>query len=754
MENLRFEPVFDSYLLATILAILLFGSLVIHPSFRKLTRNRQRVLTACRCGAVLLIVLGLFRPVWVYRTDSRETPVVVFLLDVTRSMLLPDASGKGTRWEAQQDLLAKCRAATRRFDDFEFQYYAYDRQANDVSNGVYPKKPTGDSTDIGSSIYGVIRKQAGRRIAAVVLTGDGTQTELQPAVEFQIAERSVSRTGAPLLATGFGPSGGADQSRDVAVESLPEQYAVFVKNVLMVRGTVRVRGYANKEIMTKVVVRSANGKEKVVGERPIVVARDGETAIVDVPVTFDEPGQYRLTLSAAGQPRELTTKNNELSSFITVLDGGLKVLYLHGSRLGEQRYLRWSLQASPDIELDHSFFDIRQRAQWPDDRGDLLANKNYDVFVIENVPASAFTKQNLDALTTSVEAGRGLMMIGGRYSYGPGGYYNTALRDVLPIKMDRFEQQQVGPLVEMSPDLHWSDPEGQILSPIRVHPTVRLKAGDANKETWNSLPPLMGANRFIGVKESAAILLENQHGAPMLVSGAYGSGRVLAFAGDSSRLWWQRGREDVHRRFWRQCMLWLAQRDENSGSDVWLVLPNRRLPIGATLEFTCGVRAATGEPLEDAKLDVRWTKPDGETASVTVDRVEDHWGGRLRDLTDPGEHVIEVTARNGNGTRVLGTARAVMEVLDQDLELSNPAADPDRLARLARQTEDVGGAFVAAEELPPMLEKILDTPRKSSVSIQSKWRLGDRLWEAWAMFLALVALLGTEWFLRRHWGLV
>jgi hypothetical protein len=95
-----------------------------------------------------------------------------------------------------------------------------------------------------------------------------------------------------------------------------------------------------------------------------------------------------------------------------------------------------------------------------------------------------------------------------------------------------------------------------------------------------------------------------------------------------------------------------------------------------------------------------------------------------------------------------------MEVLDQDLELSNPAADPDRLARLARQTEDVGGAFVAAEELPPMLEKILDTPRKSSVSIQSKWRLGDRLWEAWAMFLALVALLGTEWFLRRHWGLV
>lgn len=753
MNSLRFEPVFDSYLLATILAILLLGSLAIQPSFRKLTRDRQRVLTGCRCGAVLLIVLGLFRPVWVYRTDARETPVVMFLLDVTRSMLLPDATGSGTRWEAQQKLLAECKKATRKYGDkFEFQYYAYDSKANDAPDGAYPEKPTGQTTDIGSSLYEVIRKQAGRRIAAVVLTGDGTQTELQPTVEFQVAERSVSRTGAPLLATGFGPTGGADQSRDVAVESLPEQYTVFVKNELTVRGTIRVRGYSNKEIMTKVVVRSANGKEKVVGERPVVVARDGETAIVEMPVVFDEPGQYRLTLSAADQPRELTTKNNELSSFITVLDGGLKILYLHGSRLGEQRYLRWSLQASPDIELDHAFIDIRQRAQWPDDRGDLLANKNYDVFVIENVPASAFTKQNLDALATSVEAGRGLIMIGGRYSYGPGGYYNTALRDVLPVKMDRFEQQQVGPNVAMSPDLHWTDPQGQILSPSRSHPTVRLKPDAENNATWNSLPPLLGANRFVGVKESALILLENQHGAPMLVSGAYGGGRVLAFAGDSSRLWWQRGREDVHRRFWRQCMLWLAQRDENSGSDVWLVLPNRRLPIGANLEFTSGVRAATGEAVEDAELDVRWTKPDGETTTVAMDRVEDHWGGRLRNLAVPGEHVIEVTARKG--TQILGNARAVMEVLDQDLELSNPAADPDRLARLARQTQDVGGAFVAAEELPARLKKILESPRKSSVSIQSKWRLGDRLWEAWALFLALVALFGTEWFLRRFWGLV
>ena len=271
MGNLRFEPVLDSYLLATGLSFLLFGSLAIRPNFRKIAAKRQWILTTCRTGVVVLIALALFRPVWIQHTNSRDTPVVMFLIDVTRSMLLPDATATGTRWEAQQSMLAECRSAIREFDDqFEFQFYVYDKEVASVAGNRFPKTPDGSSTDIGSAMYEVIRKQAGRRIAAIVLSGDGTQTELQPVVEFQEALRALSRTGAPLLATAFGPTGGASQSRDVAVDTLPEQYSVFVKNELMVRGTIRVRGYTNKEIMTSLVVRSADGTERTVSRRPFV----------------------------------------------------------------------------------------------------------------------------------------------------------------------------------------------------------------------------------------------------------------------------------------------------------------------------------------------------------------------------------------------------------------------------------------------------------------------------------------------------
>ena len=43
-----------------------------------------------------------------------------------------------------------------------------------------------------------------------------------------------------------------------------------------------------------------------------------------------------------------------------------------------------------------------------------------------------------------MERGKGLIALGGYHSFGPGGYRNTPLRDVLPIEMDRLARQDFG----------------------------------------------------------------------------------------------------------------------------------------------------------------------------------------------------------------------------------------------------------------------------------------------------------------------
>jgi len=40
------------------------------------------------------------------------------------------------------------------------------------------------------------------------------------------------------------------------------------------------------------------------------------------------------------------------------------------------------------------------------------------------------------------------------------------------------------------------------------------------------------------------------------------------------------------------------------------------------------------------------------------------------------------------------------------------------------------------------------------IEVQSRWQLADTALDAWLFLVCLVALLATEWGLRKRWGLV
>lgn len=114
----------------------------------------------------------------------------------------------------------------------------------------------------------------------------------------------------------------------------------------------------------------------------------------------------------------------------------------------------------------------------------------------------------------------------------------------------------------------------------------------------------------------------------------------------------------------------------------------------------------------------------------------------------PGDYVIAVTARQG--TEVIGTAEARFLVPDQDLELDRPAAEPTLMAQLAEMTKGAGGAALAPEELPDLLKRLADEPPELKEEVIAR----VTYWDTWPFFLLFVGLLGSEWFLRKRWGLV
>lgn len=340
-------------------------------------------------------------------------------------------------------------------------------------------------------------------------------------------------------------------------------------------------------------------------------------------------------------------------------------------------------------------------------------------------------------------------MYGGYHSFGPGGYSQTALADVLPIEMNRFEIEP-DPTKAERRERHI---EGELtMLPTTDSPVTHIAPDDENLDAWRKLKPLRGANKFDQLKDRSQVLAESQNGDPLLVQGSYVGGRVLALAADSTYRWWRFGQPEAHKKFWRQCILWLARRDKQQANSVFIELPQRRYQVRSRITFKTGLTDEAGDTVADAELRATVTLPNGSEESVPLSAGASGTEGSFANTAEPGDYRLTVEAVDGE--EVITSSYKDFAVEQKDFELADPAANPGLLDMLARMTARVGGKSIAPEQLSNLIQEIKAAPPKDEIETQSKWQLGDTWWDAWIYFILLVSLLTLEWFFRKRWGLV
>src|SRR6185295_8267476 len=131
---------------------------------------------------------------------------------------------------------------------------------------------------------------------------------------------------------------------------------------------------------------------------------------------------------------------------------------------------------------------------------------------------------------------------------------------------------------------------------------------------------------------------------PLLVRQTYGKGRTMALAVDTTWLWSRYGLPktteglDLHHRFWKQLMIYLAQQEDQGGA-AWIKPDSRRLAAGGKLGFGVGLRGKSGVDLTDAKFEVQVFPPGGvPPEAVTTARERDGERGSLWKTEKPGEY--------------------------------------------------------------------------------------------------------------------
>jgi len=179
----------------------------------------------------------------------------------------------------------------------------------------------------------------------------------------------------------------------------------------------------------------------------------------------------------------------------------------------------------------------------------------YDAIILSDIGANTLllhpdtwarsqrTPNRLKLLREYVEAGGGLMMIGGYLSFqginGSARFRNTPVEDVLPVRCLPYDDR-----VEV--------PEGFTPVVIASHPVVEGLGAQ-----W---PHLLGYNE-VELKPDATLIAEvpgTHH--PLLAAGRYGRGRTLAWTSDMSVHWLppEFSAWDGYARLWRNSLDWLT----------------------------------------------------------------------------------------------------------------------------------------------------------------------------------------------------
>jgi len=477
----------------------------------------------------------------------------------------------------------------------------------------------------------------------------------------------------------------------------------------------------------------------------------GSDQMVPLSFTPQKKGDYELTASIPARDDEITAENNSTRQHLRVIDDKIKVLYIEQTPRWEFRFLQGVLmrdrRIEPSFVLLEADPDIAQEEgspyleKFPEDKTELL---KYDLVIIGDVDPKTFSQQQLDGLDEFVSKFGGACLFLAGKNFMPEAYRGSNIEKMLPVEL--------GP-ARGANDETAGRPVKLALTALGAASPMMLLANDTqqNAAVWARFPPVLWDYVVARPKPAAQVLLadptrSSQFGdMPVLATQQYGVGQVVYLGTDE--LWRWRKNEGVNEYpvLWGQIVQGTALAHLlGSWKKTQLSVDKEVHDVGDPVTVYARLYNDRFQPLSEPEVQARYIVFTGVAATE----------GAKQELTlravpnEPGMYRGDFVAVKAGRYRVWvgDDMRTVVEfeAREPQFELGETALNDGLLKQMAQVS---GGRFFREENLTALAAELSRKPETI--------RTGRDLdvWASPLYFIAICAVAGAEWILRKRWGL-
>jgi len=449
---------------------------------------------------------------------------VAFVLDNSESMAYGDTESRLQQaMRSLSSLLTEDRSL-----ELSVQHYELSDRARSVDSFL-ESEPSGTETSIAASLTDVLREARFNPLAAIVLSSDGADTS-GGLSSTELAE--VASFGVPIHTVAVGR------------ESIPEDIEltdVVLPNKVLPGSTITARVSIRHDDVASTRIKVYNGDD-LLESLPVELQQDSSTTTAWVNIELAEAGHHHLRFSVDGIPGEQELRNNSRSTLVEVADQEYRILYFEGEPRWEYKFMRRALADDEDLQIasllrvsPNKYY--RQGIESPEQlengfpatRDELFS---YDALIIGSVEAVSLSDEQQKIIHDFVsERGGSLLMIAGPNGLGNGGWGQSHIADLLPVRLppsttNSFFRKKAAVVLT---------PQGADDQMLRLADTT-----DANRQSWNALPEIADYQVTGNLKPAAVTLLNAMTDVgllPLLITQQFGRGHAYVLASGGTWRW-------------------------------------------------------------------------------------------------------------------------------------------------------------------------------------------------------------------------